>query len=127
MKKEEVDRLIEESLSKSDADFYHNLDEQGLFKQWGGLYTGKLGRWAILVTTIQILITLVAFWLGYKFFTAEDSLLMARYGAGMLIGVIMNGLLKQWHWMQMDKNSILLEMKRLEFQVAVLTDKVSEK
>ncbi|MEQ9265940.1 MAG: DUF6768 family protein [Balneolaceae bacterium] len=127
MKKEEVDRLIEESLSKSDADFYHNLDEQGLFKQWGGLYTGKLGRWAILVTTIQILITLVAFWLGYKFFTTEDSLLMARYGAGMLIGVIMNGLLKQWHWMQMDKNSILLEMKRLEFQVAVLTDKVSEK
>lgn len=127
MKKEEVDRLIEESLSKSDADFYHNLDEQGLFRQWGGLYTGKLGKWAILVTTIQVLITLVAFWLGYKFFTVADMTLMAKYGAGMLIGVIMNGLLKQWHWMQMDKNSILLEMKRLEFQVAVLTDKVSEK
>ncbi|MBO6525099.1 MAG: hypothetical protein JJ971_14820 [Balneolaceae bacterium] len=127
MKKEEIDQLIEESLSKEDAQFYHDLDQQGMFKQWGGLYSGKLGKWAIVVTTFQIIITLLAFWLGYKFFTVEDSILMAKYGVGLLIGVIMNGLLKQWHWMQMDKNSILLEMKRLEFQVAILTEKLSGK
>tara|TARA_R110000868_G_scaffold410693_5_gene699847 strand:+ start:25148 stop:25540 length:393 start_codon:yes stop_codon:yes gene_type:complete len=127
MKKEEIDLLIEESLSIEDAEFYHNLDEQGMFKQWGGLYKGKLGKWAILVTTFQIIITVFAFWLGYKFFTVNDTILMAKYGAGMLIGVIMNGLLKQWHWMQMDKNTILLEMKRIEFQVAVLMEKISEK
>ncbi len=127
MKKEEIDQLIEESLSKEDAQFYHDLDEQGMFKQWGGLYSGKLGKWAVLVTTFQIAITLLAFWFGYKFFTVEDNILMAKYGVGLLIGVIMNGLLKQWHWMQMDKNSIILEMKRLEFQVAILTEKLSEK
>ena len=127
MKKEEIDKLIEESLSKEDAQFYHDLDEQGMFKQWGGLYHGKLGKWAILVTTFQIIITLFAFWFGYKFFTVEDSILMAKYGVGLLIGVIMNGLLKQWHWMQMDKNSIMLEMKRMEFQIAILTEKLSEK
>ncbi len=127
MKKEEIDKLIEESLSKEDAEFYHDLDEQGLFKQWGNLYTGKLGKWAILITTIQIVITIFAFWFGYKFFTVNDTILMAKYGAGMLIGVIMNGLVKQWHWMQMDKNTILQEMKRLEFQVAILTEKIAEK
>ncbi|MEQ9308421.1 MAG: DUF6768 family protein [Balneolaceae bacterium] len=127
MKKEEIDQLIEESLSKEDAQFYNELDEQGMFKQWGGLYSGKLGKWAVVVTTFQILITILAFWFGYKFFTVEDSILMAKYGVGLLIGVIMNGLLKQWHWMQMDKNTILLEMKRIEFQVAVLKEKFSEK
>lgn len=127
MKKEDIDKLIEESLSKEDAQFYQDLDEQGMFKQWGGLYSGKLGKWAIVVTTFQIIITLLAFWFGYKFFTVQDTILMAKYGVGLLIGVIMNGLLKQWHWMQMDKNSILLEMKRLEFQVAVLTEKLSGK
>lgn len=127
MKKEEIDRLIEESLSKNDAEFYHQLEEQGMFQQWGGLYKGKLGKWSVLITTFQIIITITAFWLGYKFFTVEDFHLMAKYGAGMLIGVIMNGLLKQWHWMQMDKNSIIREMKRLEFQVAILTDKFTEK
>lgn len=127
MKKEEIDQLIEESLSKEDAQFYNELDEQGMFKQWGGLYSGKLGKWAVVVTTFQILITILAFWFGYKFFTVEDSILMAKYGVGLLIGVIMNGLLKQWHWMQMDKNTILLEMKRIEFQVAVLMEKFSEK
>ncbi len=127
MKKEDIDKLIEESLNKEDAQFYNDLDEQGMFKQWGGLYSGKLGKWAIVVTTFQIIITLLAFWFGYKFFTVQDNILMAKYGVGLLIGVIMNGLLKQWHWMQMDKNSILLEMKRLEFQVAVLTEKLSGK
>lgn len=127
MKKQEIDQLIEESLSKDDAEFYHNLDEQGMFKQWGGLYSGKLGKWAILVTTFQVSITILAFWFGYKFFTVQDSMLMAKYGVGLLIGVIMNGLLKQWHWMQMDKNSILLEMKRLEFQIAVLMEKSTTK
>jgi len=127
MKKEEIDQLIEESLSKDEAEFYNALDQQGLFKQWGNLYKGKLGKWAILITTIQLIITGFAFWFGYKFFTVEDSVLMAKYGAGMLIGVIMNGLVKQWHWMQMDKNTILQEMKRIEFQVAILMDKLSEK
>lgn len=127
MKKQEIDALIEESLSKNEAEFYHNLDQQSMFKQWGGLYSGKLGKWAILTTTIQIVITIFAFWFGYKFFTVQDTILMAKYGAGMLIGVIMNGLLKQWHWMQMDKNSILLEMKRLEFQIAILTEKAVSK
>lgn len=127
MKKEEIDRLIEESLSKNDAEFYHNLEEQNMFQQWGGIYKGKLGKWSILVTTIQIIITIIAFWLGYKFFTVDDNVLMVKYGAGMLIGVIMNGLLKQWHWMQMDKNSLIREMKRIEFQVAILTEKISGK
>lgn len=126
MKKEEIDKLIEESLNKQDAEFYHTLDEQGVFKQWGSIYKGKLGTTAIFVTVIQLIITGFAFWFGYKFFTTEESILMTRYGGAMIIGVIMNGLLKQWHWMQMDKNTILSEMKKMEFQIAILTEKFTE-
>jgi len=36
-------------------------------------------------------------------------------------------MMKLWHWMQMDKNSILREMKRMEFQIAVLSEKISDK
>jgi hypothetical protein len=32
-------------------------------------------------------------------------------------------MLKIWHYMQMDKNAILREVKRLELQVAILVEK----
>ena len=126
-KKEDIDRLITESLNKDEAEFYDNLDEQGIFKMWFSLYTGKLGWWAILVTCFQIVFTVLAFYLGYKFFTVESGIEMARYGAGMFIAIMFVQMLKLWHWLQMDKNSILREMKRLEFQVALLMEKIPEK
>lgn len=125
MNKEEIDRLIEESLNADEAKFYHELDEEGLFKQWGGLYTGKLKGWAILTTVIQLMLTVVTFYLGYKFFTEDLSTNLIHIGGLFFIVFIATSMMKLWHWMQMDKNSILREMKRLEFQIAVLSEKKS--
>ncbi len=125
--KEEIDKLIAESLNESEAEFYNSLEEPGVFKMWFGLYTGKLGWWAILVTFMQLIFTALAFYLGYLFFTAEETELMIRYGGGLLIAMLFTQMLKLWHWMQMDKNSILREIKRLEFQVAVLMEKTASR
>lgn len=119
----EIDELIKRSLNEEEAEFYQNLDQPGVFKMWFDLYRGKLGPWAILVTSIQLVFTALAFWLGYKFFTAEGMEQMLRFGGGMFIAILFVQMLKLWHWMQMDKNAILREMKRLEFQVAVLMEK----
>jgi len=127
MEKEEIDQLIEKSLSKEEAAFYNDLDQQGVFSMWFDLYTGKLGPWAILLAFFQLVFTVLAFWLGYKFFTVEGVEPMLRYGGGFFIAILFVQILKLWHWMQMDKNSILREMKRLEFQVAVLMEKIADK
>ncbi len=123
MKKEDIDRLITESLGREEAEFYRELDQQGMFRMWGNLYTGKLGGWAIMVTLFQLVFTVLAFYWGYKFFTVEGIEPMLQYGGGLLIAVVFTGMLKLWHWMQMDKNDILREIKRLEFQVAVMMEK----
>ncbi|MEQ9091185.1 MAG: hypothetical protein RIE52_08845 [Balneola sp.] len=127
MKKEDIDRLIEESLNKDEAKFYHELEEEGLFKQWGGLYTGKLKGWAILTTVIQLIFTVATFYLGYQFFTATETVDLFKLGGTFFIIFFAASMMKLWHWMQMDKNSILREMKRMEFQIAVLSEKVSDK
>jgi len=126
-KKEDIDRLITESLNQDEAEFYNNLEEEGVFKMWFGLYTGTLGKWAILISFIQLVFTVLAFYWGYQFFTVEGTEEFFHYGAGMFIAMMVTAMLKLWHWMQMDKNSIIREMKRLEFQVAVLMEKVGEK
>ncbi len=123
MKKEEIDKLIEESLSVEEKKFYNELEEKGLFKQWGGLYTGKLKGWAILTTIIQLIFTVITFYLGYKYFTASETTDFFKYGGAFFIVFFAASMMKLWHWMQMDKNSILREMKRMEFQIAVLSEK----
>jgi len=127
MKKEEIDKLVEKSLNREEAAFYRDLDQQGVFKMWFDLYKGKMGPWAKMVTFFQLLFSLLAFWLGFKFFSIEGVEPIMRYGGGLLIAILFVQMLKLWHWMQMDKNAILREMKRLEYQVAVLMEKHSEK
>ena len=127
MKKEDIDKLIEESLNNEEAEFYHQLDEEGLFKQWGGLYTGKLKGWAILTTVIQLVLTVGTFYFGYQYFTAGVTIEIFRMWGIFFILFFASSMMKLWHWMQMDKNSILREMKRLEFQIAVLSEKTSNK
>jgi len=126
MKKEDIDKLIEESLSKDEAEFYHNLDEENMLQQWFGLYKGNMKGWVFFSTITQFLMVIVGFYCGYKFFTVSDSPELIRWGAGMFFAFIGSGFMKMWHFQQMDKNSILREMKRLEFQVAVLSEKIQK-
>jgi drug/metabolite transporter superfamily protein YnfA len=125
MKKEEIDKLISESLSKDDAEFYKNLDhEEGVFKMWGGLYKGKTGWLAAVQTVFITIFVVIAIYCGYHFFTVESTPELLRYGAVMFIAMISIGMMKLWLWMQMDKNTILREMKRIEYQVAVLIERI---
>lgn len=126
MKKEDIDKLIEQSLNEEETQYYNELEEKGLLKQWLGLYKGVFKGWAILMTIVQLALTVVMFYLGYEFFTGSLSTDLIQMGAAFFIVFFTISMLKLWHWMQMDKNSILREMKRLEFQIAVLSDKISK-
>ncbi|MFY0684967.1 MAG: hypothetical protein JXR20_10480 [Balneola sp.] len=124
--KEDIDKLIEESLNENEISFYNDLEEKGLFKQWFGLYKGAFKGWAILITTMQLILTALTFYLGYAFFTEDLSTDLIHFGGLFFIVFISVAMLKLWHWMQMDKNSILREMKRIEFQIAVLSEKMNK-
>lgn len=125
MKKEEIDKLITDSLNKDEAEFYNTLDEENVFQMWSSVYTGK-NRWIAIVQSVFITIfAFAAIYCGYMFFTVETMTDILRYGAGMFIFMMFTAFLKLWLWNQMDKNSILREMKRIEFQVALLMEKIS--
>jgi hypothetical protein len=64
--------------------------------------------------------------LGVMIFTIIEMLKAEDLGDKMewmfysLLGFITIVLMKIWSWNQLDKNAILREMKRLEYQVALL-------
>lgn len=124
-KKEDIDQLIKETLTEEEAKFYDDLDEQNVFQMVWGLFEGK-NKW---IMYLMNLMTLVFFGLFIyclvQFFNAEVTFDMIKWATGSVVFLLGVSMLKVFAWMQMDKNAIIREIKRLELQVLSLSGKVS--
>lgn len=123
---EDIDKLIKETLTQEEAKFYDELEEQNVLQMLGGLFTGK-NSWIMYIMNIVTL----AFFAGFiycivQFFGTENTNEMIKWTAGGFLCVMTVGMLKIFVWMQMDKNALLREIKRLEIQVSSLSGKMSE-
>lgn len=125
-KMEEIDQLIKETLSKEEAAFYDSLEEQNLFDMIVGLFKGK-NAWFLIATNIMTLVFLgLLVYCCTQFFTVEPVEELIKWGLGGLVSLLGMCMLKIYAWMQMDKNAILREMKRLELQVMSLSGKMTD-
>ncbi len=57
---------------------------------------------------------------GWRFYVADEPHAMALWGGATVMAFIGIGLIKIWFFMEMHKNQIIREVKRLELQVARL-------
>ena len=123
---EEIDELIKSALSQEEAIYYNELEEQSLLDMAIGVYRGKLKWLAILTAVVMIAVFGLAVYCLIQFLDAENTKDMILWAAGMFGAMMVSSMLKLFHWMQMDKNAILRELKRVELQVGVLTAKLAE-
>ena len=125
--KEEIDELIKNALSKDEAKFYDDLEEQSVFEMVLGTYQGVM-KWPLIPSLFFMLIIFgLTIYCLIQFLSTDNLVEMLRWGAGMFGGMMMVGFMKFFHWLEMNKNSILREMKKIEFQVGVLASKTSKK
>ncbi|MEO1434905.1 MAG: DUF6768 family protein [Bacteroidota bacterium] len=118
-----IDELIEQALSEEERNYFHQLDEQNLWQMIGGLFRGKLG-W-VSVMALMMSGTFFALFIVsvVRLVQADDLLLAFKWGIATVIFFLMTQILKIWQWMQLDKNALLRELKRLEYQISLLGDK----
>ena len=116
---EEIDLMIKEALSKEEAQFYEQLDEEPIQQQFLGLYKGRMKYWAMLTTFMQLVFTGLFFYCAYMFFTVETNKEMIIWGISGLYIALSICMIKLFHWMQMNKNSILREIKKIELHLSV--------
>jgi hypothetical protein len=122
-KMEEIDDLIKETLTNEEAVFYDSLDEQNLLEMVGGLFKTKQ-RWLIILMNIVQVISFGLFiYCTIQFFDVEETNELIKWVAGGFMFLMMSTFIKLFSWMQMDKNAILREMKRLELQIASVANK----
>lgn len=122
--KEEIDRLIEQALTEEEATFYHKLDEQNLLEMVGGLFQGKMKWLSVMVMIIQVIMFALAVYFAIQFFTATELEQMIRLGVAAMVFLLSTTVLKMFQWMQMDKNAIIREIKRMELQVSILASRL---
>ncbi|WP_299549637.1 DUF6768 family protein [Seonamhaeicola sp.] len=123
---EDIDKLIKETLTREEAKFYDELEEQNIFQMLLGLFKGK-NRWVMFFANF---VTLAFFGLFLycivQFFNAEVVKDMLKWGLGGLVFLFGVSMLKIFAWMQMDKNALIREIKRLELQISSLSGRRSE-
>ena len=105
---------------------YDLAREEGILRQWAGIYSGKM-RWMAIFATIETVIVLVLIVLaGIEFFQTDDPKWQLFYATGIVLMGMVLLLIKLWGWMQMSRYSIQREIKRLELRILELGKQQSD-
>jgi len=123
---DKIDDIIKDALTQEEAKFYDELDEQGLWKKLGGLFRGKNAWLFIMMNILNLIMFGLAVYCIIQFFNTESTNDLIKWSMAFFFCAMMMSMLKLYSWMQMDKNSIIRELKRLEFQVSILSSKLSK-
>jgi len=114
-----IDEKIKQDLQNDSPDFDDIArDKEGLFDLVFGSFKGSLGRWVIFVNIFTLIATGVMFWTGYRFFTSVILQEQVFWGVCLILAVFAQVALKQWLFMEMNRSSLMREIKRVEVAVA---------
>ncbi len=123
-----LDEEIRKALSEAEV---QKLDaiagEPGMFAMLGGIFSGKMRFWSAYAMVLSFVAFGFAVWTGWKFIHTNDPHMMALWGVGMGVSIFLVGMLKMWFWLEMHKNMVIREIKRVELQLAVLANSLREK
>ena len=123
---EDIDQLIKDTLNEEESKFYDSLEEQNILQMVLGLFRGK-NKWIMFMMNI---VTIVVFGLfiycAVQFFSTDVTNELIKWSIIGTFCMLIVSMLKMFVWMQMDKNALLREMKRLELQISSLSGKISE-
>ena len=114
---EEIDKLIKDTLTQEEAKFYDELEEQNIFEMVLGLFKGK-NKWIMFLMNFMTLVFFSLFiYCIIQFFNVDETKELIKWATGTIIFLLGVSMLKIFAWMQMDKNALLREMKRLELLI----------
>ncbi len=119
----EIDDLIHQALSKEEAAYFDKMGEQNIPDQILSLFRGKNKWMNVLMVFMNLAVFAVAVYTFINMLHAEVLDEKLDWMFYTLIAFMGMSLLKLWGWNQMDKNALMREIKRLEYQISLLKGK----
>ena len=125
----DLDKKIREALSTQDAELFEEFGgEQGIFELIGDTFRGKRRWLVVLVYVYSIVFLVLAVITAVQFFKADpdNTRDLIFWAMGFMFCNFAVAMLKMWYFMEMNKNTVTREVKRLELQIAHLAKRISE-
>lgn len=127
MKNDEIDQMIKEALTEDEKALFNTYDEQNMLQMFGGLFQGKMKWLNAMTVVVQVIMFGFAIYFGYRFFGTTDVVEMIQFGSGCFFTMLAVSMLKMFHFMEMNKNATIREIKRMELQISILANKLTSK
>ncbi|QDU62574.1 hypothetical protein Pan216_34410 [Planctomycetes bacterium Pan216] len=121
-----LDDKIRQALAMDDTDLLQRMDEQSLQEKIVDSFRGR-SRWLVVLTFVGTFVfTVLMFLCAAAFFQAESVRALVGWSVGFLFCSLTVSLFKIFYWMELHKNTVTRELKRLELQVARLAQRLEE-
>ena len=121
----EINDKMRQALSHNGDLDYDPTREETLFGMIAESFKGKM-RWMVLLVWVYGLVfTALAVFAAVSFFLADSVKMWIFYAALFLMTCNFIVVVKLWYWMLLNKNSVTREIKRLELQIAKLTQRLT--
>jgi hypothetical protein len=121
----DIDDKITSALEKEEAELFREFDsDQNLHEMIADSYRSR-NRWFIIMMDLVIVFAMVVMIVaGWLYFSADTVKGQIMYAVLFLCGGFAMSQFKQWHWMQINRNSMIREIKRVELQITALAKRL---
>ena len=123
----ELDDKIRAALRQEDAEVFDDWGgEPSMFTLVMDTFRGR-HKWLVLLTVVWSLVFFaLAIYSAFKFFNTEDAREVMLWAVAFIFCMSAVSMLKLWFWMEINKNAILREIKRVELQIARLAGRIKD-
>lgn len=121
----DIDSKIFEALNSEDKEILDSYGaELGLFELMAQSFRGKMKAVVIPAFVFMLVFAVMLIYSTINFFSVEDIGARLQWLAIGLTALIVIGLLRLWYWMELNRLSVIREVKRLELQISLLSKKL---
>lgn len=122
----DIDEKIRDALEQEDSELLeHYRREQSISQMVIDSFRSRYRWLVVLVFTVGTAFFLLEFVVAYQFFHAESTRAMIAWATGFVFCAIAIAMMKVWYWLELNKNSLAREIKRLELELANLSRRLS--
>ncbi len=115
----DIDIRIREVLGTEDVKLVESVaGEPGIFEMVVDSFRGKTGWLVTLVFVTIPAFLVVAIVAAVQFFQVETVKEMIALACAFMFCLIAIAMMKVWYWMELNKNTVTREIKRVELQLA---------
>ena len=122
-----LDDRIKEALKREDAELFGEVaGEASLPELVAESFKGKYRFFVVMTWCFSFVFFVASVYCVYRVFVSEEFHEHFLWGMGFFFSSMAVSMLKLWNWMELNRLSVIREVKRVELQIALLAKRLDK-